>query len=229
VFLGVGFETTSPASAVAVLEAKRRELDNFSILCCHKLIPPAMKVLLESGDVKIDGFLCPGHVSTILGSSDYEFIPKEFGIPCVIAGFEPLDILKGIRMLVTQHDVEEPAVEIQYRRSVKPAGNPKAKKILHEILEPADAVWRGIGTIPDSGLELKAAFEDFDARKIVDTTGIESVEPEGCRCGEILRGMILPPDCALFGVRCTQENPVGPCMVSSEGTCSAYYSFDERT
>ena len=229
VFLGVGFETTAPASAVAVLEAKRKNVENFSILCCHKLIPPAMSALLGSGDVKIDGFLCPGHVSTILGSGDYEFIPREFGIPCVIAGFEPLDILKGIRMLVSQVNAGRPGVAIQYRRSVRPDGNPKAMKILYDVFEPEDAVWRGIGTIPGSGLGLKADFEDFDAGRIVDLTGIESSEPPGCICGEILRGIRIPPECALFGESCTPENPVGPCMVSSEGTCGAYYRFGRRT
>ncbi len=228
VFLGAGFETTAPASAVAVLEAENKKLHNFSLLSCHKLIPPAMKALLESGETAIDGFLCPGHVSTILGSTDYEFIAGDFKTPCVIAGFEPLDILESLLMLTRQVTSERAAVEIQYKRSVKPEGNPKARELLYRVFNRADSKWRGLGPIPSSGLKLKEEFAPFDASLKFDTGKMESYDPPGCICGDILRGVKLPFDCPLFGKRCTPDEPIGPCMVSSEGTCGAYFKYGKR-
>lgn len=228
IFFGAGFETTTPASAVAVLEAERKKLDNFSLLSCHKLIPPAMKALLESGETAIDGFLCPGHVSTITGSADYEFIAADFNIPCVIAGFEPLDILESVSMLLGQVESGRASVEIQYKRSVKPEGNPKAKEILYHVFDASDANWRGMGMIPGSGLKIRKEFAAFDAASRFDAGEIESVEPPGCICGEILRGIKLPFDCPLFGKACTPDDPTGPCMVSSEGTCGAWFKYGMR-
>jgi hydrogenase expression/formation protein HypD len=228
IFLGVGFETTAPGSAVAILEAQKEGLDNFFMLSCHKCIPPAMKLLLESGEVRIDGFLCPGHVSTILGSGDYEFIPVEYGIPCVIAGFEPVDILESVKMLIDQVNTGHALTAIQYTRSVKSEGNVQAKKVLERVFEPVDSEWRGIGVVPKSGLTLKGEFERYDAGKLFDLEQFESREPPECICGEILRGVKTPLDCPIFSTACTPHHPVGPCMVSPEGTCGTYYRYGKR-
>lgn len=225
VLLGIGFETTSPTIAGAVLTAESEHLDNFFILTSHKVIPPAMGVLLDADDVKIDGFLCPGHVSTIIGSHPYEFIPKDYGVPCVIAGFEPLDILQSILMLVRQIESGDARVEIEYRRVVRPEGNVTALKVLEEVFEICDVPWRGLGVVPQSGMALREKYNQFDARSAFDIDVAPSSEPEGCRCGDILRGARLPSDCKLFGKACTPDNPIGPCMVSSEGTCAAYFKY----
>jgi len=226
VFLGVGFETTAPATAVSIMEADKKNLKNYSTLCCHKLITPAMRILLESGDANIDGFLCPGHVSAILGSEDYMFIADEYKTPCVIAGFEPLDVLESIRMLIHLFNSGKPAVEIQYSRCIKPKGNQKAKTLLFSVFEPEDTIWRGLGVIPESGLKLKDQFSQFDSNRLSDLSHIESEAPPGCMCGDILKGIKLPMDCPLFGKKCTPERPIGPCMVSSEGTCGIYFKYD---
>ncbi len=228
VFFGVGFETTAPTMAGAILEAERLGIDNLFFLSVHKLIPPAMRALLDSDEVRIDGFICPGHVSTIIGSQPYEFIPREYGIPCVIAGFEPLDILQAIDMLLEQLSTEEPRVDIQYRRAVRKEGNPVALKYLNMVFEVIDACWRGIGIIPESGLKLAQQYKRFDAKyafKIVPRPPREAVN---CRCGDILRGVSTPPECPLFAKACVPEHPVGPCMVSTEGTCSAWYLYGEE-
>ncbi len=226
VFFGVGFETTSPSIASVISTAKRREIKNFWIYSCHKLIPPAMRGLLEMGEVKIEGFICPGHVSTIIGSLPYEFISKDFGVPCVISGFEPLDILQSIYMLIRQIQEGRTEVEIQYRRSVKLEGNKKALSKLYEIFTIADSKWRGIGLVPYSGLKIKDDYRDFDARTSFSIAWPEvSEERAGCICGQILRGISIPHDCPLFGRRCLPEDPVGPCMVSSEGACATYYKY----
>ena len=227
VLLGIGFETTSPTIAGAVLTAESERPGNFFILTSHKVIPPAMKALLDAEDVRIDGFLCPGHVSTIIGSHPYEFIPKNYGVPCVIAGFEPLDILQSILMLVRQIESGDARVEIEYRRVVRPEGNVTALKVLEEVFEICDVPWRGLGVVPQSGMALREKYSQFDARSAFDIDVEPSIEPEGCLCGDILRGVKLPSDCGFFGRTCTPDNPVGPCMVSSEGTCAAYFKYGD--
>ena len=225
-FFGVGFETTSPTTASAILEAQRQGIDNFFFLCVHKLIPPAMRALLDAEEVRIDGFMCPGHVSTVIGSAPYEFIPRDYSIPCVIAGFEPLDILQALDMLLAQLATGKAKVEIGYRRAVRLEGNPLALKQVETVFEVADAAWRGIGVIPGSGLRLREPFRALDAEMAFQIRTRPHREAKGCRCGDILRGAIRPPDCPLFGKVCLPEHPVGPCMVSSEGTCSAWYLYD---
>ncbi len=226
VFFAVGFETTAPTIAISVLEAQKRGLKNYSIFCVHKIVPPAMKALLDLGELGLDGFICPGHVSTIIGSKPYEFIASEYHVPCVIAGFEPLDVLQTIYMLVKQVENGLAEVEIQYKRSVVPEGNKIALELMYKVFEVADADWRGIGIIPGSGLKVKEEYAQFDAEKLfeVDVPPTKP-DPPGCSCGEILRGIKFPYDCKLFGKACTPERPVGPCMVSSEGACAAYYRY----
>jgi hydrogenase expression/formation protein HypD len=229
IFFAVGFETTSPTVAVCIKQAESKKINNFYILSAHKLIPPAMQALLTLGEVKIEGFLCPGHVSTIIGSRPYEFITRRFHIPCVIAGFEPLDILQGIYMLLKQKYEKRQEVEIQYTRCVRQEGNPKAIDILYEVFEPCSSSWRGIGEIPDSGLKLKEKYLRFDAKRNFKIQIEKSQEEKkGCICGAILRGVKTPYDCEHFGKSCTPESPIGPCMVSSEGTCSAYYKYKRQ-
>ncbi|MDP3641992.1 MAG: hydrogenase formation protein HypD [Bacteroidota bacterium] len=224
VFLGIGFETTSPASAVTILQAKNEKINNFYLLSAHKIMPPAMAALIVEG-VKINGYICPGHVSTITGSGIYNDIVEKLRLGCVITGFEPVDLLQGILMLVIQYETGEPRNEIQYKRAVKPQGNLKAVKILNEVFELKDDWWRGLGVVPNSGLKLKKEFEEFDAEKYFDLNLPEPEEAIGCICGEILKGKKLPTDCKLFGEICTPDNPVGACMVSAEGSCQAYYKY----
>jgi hydrogenase expression/formation protein HypD len=224
-FMGVGFETTSPTIASAVLKAKKEKINNFSVLSVAKIIPPAMKALLEGKEVNIDGFICPGHVSAIIGSKPYTFITTQHKVPCVICGFEPLDILQSIYMLVKQIEDGRAEVEIQYERAVKPEGNKIALDKIDEVFKVVDSNWRGIGNIPLSGLEMKDKYEQFNARKFEVKTE-ETKESKGCRCGEVLRGVIIPPECALFRKSCSPENPQGACMVSTEGTCAAYYKYN---
>jgi hydrogenase expression/formation protein HypD len=230
VFLGIGFETTAPAVALAILEAQQRRLGNFSVLCAHKLIPPAMMALLDSS-VKVDGFICPGHVSVIIGSDAYRPI-AERGKPCVVAGFEPADVLAAVQMLLRQLAEGRSEVEVEYRRAVRPEGNRKAQEVLARVFRVADARWRGLGVIPRSGYELAEEFAEFDAAKRFEVEQPETKEPAGCRCGEVLRGAIDPPECSLFGSDCTPRRPVGSCMVSSEGACQAWFRYrgaaDER-
>jgi hydrogenase expression/formation protein HypD len=246
VFFGIGFETTAPSIALSIRLAKEEGLDNFFVYSCHKLIPQALKALLESGEVRIDGFICPGHVSTIIGTKPYEFIAKQYHIPCVITGFEPIDILQAVLMLVKAR--KQARVEIQYTRAVKPEGNVAAQRILSEVFEPTDAEWRGIGVIPASGLSIRQEYNKFDASMVFEMphdishvgvgskptlilgsspTLILGSKPtlSGCICGKILRGIAIPSDCLLFGKACTPEEPIGACMVSSEGTCAAYYKY----
>lgn len=225
VFLGIGFETTAPTVAAAVKAARDRGLSNFSVLSAHKLLPPAMEALVSSGDLGIDGFLCPGHVSTIIGTSSYADVASRFGVPCVVAGFEPVDILQSVFMLVRQIEVGEAQAEIQYTRAVAPDGNPAALQLIDEVFEPCDSVWRGLGPIPRSGLAFREEFAAFDARSRFDLTIPPAREPAGCRCAEVLKGTVRPPECPLFRSTCTPRTPVGACMVSSEGTCAAYYKY----
>jgi hydrogenase expression/formation protein HypD len=225
VFFAVGFETTSPAIAAAVQEAHRKKLANFYLLSSQRVIPPAIRALLSGGKVQIDGFILPGHVSVIIGRAPYLLISEEFGLPGVITGFEPLDILEGVYMLLRQRQEKRTAIEIQYSRAVKEEGNQHALAILNAVFEPVDARWRGLGVIPKSGLDLRDAFKKMDAAQAFDIPCAEVEDPPGCLCGEVLQGIHRPPDCALFGTRCTPEEPIGPCMVSSEGSCAAYYKY----
>lgn len=225
IFFGVGFETTSPAIAVAAKEAKRKRLSNFFLLSSQRLIPPAMRALLSSGKGRIDGFILPGHVSVIIGRSPYLFIAREFRLPGVITGFESLDILEGLYMLLRQCREGRAEIEIQYIRAVREQGNRRALEIMGEVFEPVDVRWRGLGMIPASGLRLKQEFADMDASRAFDIHSEEKADPPGCLCGEMLQGLKIPPECRLFGNRCTPEDPVGPCMVSSEGSCAAYYKY----
>ena len=237
VFLAVGFETTAPTIAASVIEAERRGLKNYFVLTAHKVMPPVMKALLKDKELNLDGFLCPAHVSTIIGSKPYEFIARDFHIPCVIAGFEPLDILQGLFMLVEQIVKKESRVEIQYSRVAKPEGNPTALTLLDKVFEPCDTEWRGLGLIPQSGLKLRSRYERFDTLTVFRISDFgfqidsEIQNPKstfnGCICGDILRGVKFPTDCKLFKKICNPENPVGACMVSSEGTCAAYYKYGE--
>ncbi|MFC1963253.1 hydrogenase formation protein HypD [Chloroflexota bacterium] len=228
VFFGVGFETTAPTTAASVLEAKRLGLKNYFLLSVHKLVPPAMKVLLEAKEVRIDGFICPGHVSTIIGSHPYEFIPRDYGIPCVIAGFEPVDILQSIDMLLEMYSGAKAEVAIQYSRAVRSAGNLSALNIMSRSFQVSAVEWRGIGTIPESGLKLAKELESFTAEKHFQIRTKPPRKIPECRCGDVLRGVCTPPECSLFDTGCNPEHPIGPCMVSSEGTCSAWFLYSSR-
>jgi hydrogenase expression/formation protein HypD len=225
VFLGIGFETTAPTVAAAVRQAAAEGLDNFTVFSAHKLLPPAMKALLEAEDLRLDGFLCPGHVSTIIGAAAYEEVVARYHIPCVVTGFEPLDLLQGITLLVGQLEAGKAEVVNQYRRAVNWEGNVAARKLMNDIFEAADSTWRGLGTIPKSGLKVQSRWEKYDATRRFSMPDIRVKEHPGCRCGEVLRGVMVPPECGLFRKACTPQSPLGPCMVSSEGTCGAYYRY----
>ena len=228
VFIGVGFETTAPTIAASVLQAKEQGIKNYRVLSLHKLCPPVIKTILDAGEVKLDGLVCPGHVSAVTGSNAWEFVAKEYGIPCVVAGFEPTDILQCVDMLVTQVEKHESKVEIAYKRGVTPEGNLQAQNIMQQVFEPCPAKWRGMGVVPESGLKLRQEFAGYDAEVTFEIKQETAIEPKGCLCGEILRGVKTPADCRLFRKVCTPENPVGPCMVSSEGSCSAYYQYEDN-
>lgn len=225
VIIGIGFETTAPTVAASVKQASREELGNFSVFSAHKLLPPAMIALLDSGDLRLDGFLCPGHVSTIIGAAAYEHVASHYRIPCVVTGFEPLDILQSISMLADQVSRGQSIVQNQYLRAVSWEGNPVARALIHEIFVPADTTWRGLGPIPLSGLRVREEWAAYDAVRRFSMPDIQVREHPGCKCGEVLRGVITPIECALFRSACNPENPKGPCMVSSEGTCGAYYRY----
>jgi hydrogenase expression/formation protein HypD len=227
VFIGIGFETTAPAIAAAVLQAEQEGISNFYLLSLHKLCPPVMKALLDLGEVRLNGIICPGHVSTIIGSHPYQFIADDYKIACVVSGFEPLDILLCVDMLVNQIETGEYKVEIAYSRGVKPEGNQQALKLMNDVFEVSDADWRGIGVIPSSGLRLREKYCQFDAETKFDVHPESGGEAKGCICGSILRGVSTPLDCKLFRKRCTPERPVGPCMVSSEGSCATYYVYGD--
>ncbi len=225
VFLGIGFETTAPTIAASILQAQETGINNYYALSLHKLCPPIIRAILNSGEVKLDGLICPGHVSAVIGSHPWEFIARDYGIPCVISGFEPLDILQCVDMLVTQRNKDTANVEIAYRRGVRPEGNQQALQLMEQVFEPCPAQWRGMGEVPGSGLKLRKEYSHFDAEIAFDIEPGPTYEPLGCICGEVLRGVKIPLDCKLFGNACTPESPVGPCMVSSEGSCSAYYLY----
>jgi hydrogenase expression/formation protein HypD len=226
VFIGVGFETTSPAIAATILEARKRNLRNFYVLPAFKLIPPALRFIAGSPRINVTGLILPGHVSVIIGARPYEFLARDFQIPGCITGFEPVDILLGIEKLVTRIHEGRPAIDMEYGRAVKPEGNKRAMDILFSVFEPCDSKWRGIGMIPGSGLSLKRGFERFDASAKYDHIKLPTpVEPKGCICGKVLLGLRSPLQCKLFGKKCTPSTPVGACMVSSEGSCAAYYRY----
>ncbi|MGD9504649.1 MAG: hydrogenase formation protein HypD [Syntrophobacteraceae bacterium] len=225
VLLGVGFETTAPTVAAAVKKAAEKSIGNFSVYCAHKLLPPAMETLLSSGEMRLDGFICPGHVSTVIGARAYEAVAARHRLPCVVTGFEPIDLLQGIGMLVEQVESGGQGVFNQYRRAVSYEGNATAQGLMAEVFEPCGAAWRGLGRIPESGLRLRAAWERFDAAERFSLPDITVDENPACRCGDVLRGAIRPPECGLFGRACTPERPLGPCMASGEGTCGAYHRF----
>lgn len=227
VFAAVGFETTAPATALAVAAAAEAGSPNFSALFSHKRILPAMLALVAAPDLEIDAFLCPGHVSVITGPEEYEPVAAS-GRPSVVAGFETLDVARAVRMILEQLVSGEASVGNEYTRAVKPGGNPAARKLLGEVFEVADEYWRGIGVIPESGFAPRGVFGGFDALKRHGMEIREAPEPAGCRCGEVIRGAMDPEACALFGAACTPGHPVGPCMVSREGSCSAHYKFARR-
>jgi len=228
VFLAVGFETTSPTIAATVLKAQQSNISNFSIISNHKLIPPAMRLLLEDAVTTIDGFLCPGHVSAIIGIKPYQAIVERYRTGCVVGGFEPLDIMLSVYRLMLQIQEGTPRVEIEYSRVVHAEGNPRALHLLSRVFDVTDARWRGFGIIPQSGLTLKDEFSRYDAVKKFGLTAPDVSDPADCRCGQVLKGIITPPECPLFATRCSPEAPVGACMVSSEGTCAAYYKYEQR-
>ncbi len=225
IFLGVGFETTAPTIAAAIKSAAQDNVDNFSVISAHKLVPPALEALMGLENVEIDGFILPGHVSVIIGLEAYRPFFDRYNIPCVVAGFEPTDILSAIQMLVTQIKDKAPRLDNAYPRAVTNKGNTKAQDLLKEIFEIADACWRGIGIIPASGLQIRDAFAVHDAAKRFDVSVGSSKSLKGCACGEILTGHKTPPECALYKKACTPTDPVGPCMVSTEGTCAAYFRY----
>jgi len=225
VFLGVGFETTTPTVAGTIITAQAKRLKNFFVLAAHKTMPGPMAALAGDPELQVDGYLCPAHVSAIIGANAYTPLVEQFKVPCVVTGFEPLDVLQGVLMLARQVVRGEAKVETQYRRVVKPGGNPKARALIEQVFEPCDARWRGIGGIPGSGLRIRSEYAAFDAASALPVAVEPSREHAGCQCGEILKGKISPRDCKLFRTVCTPEDPVGACMVSSEGTCAAEYKY----
>jgi hydrogenase expression/formation protein HypD len=225
VFFAVGFETTAPANAMAVKTAAMQQVANFSVLVSHVRVPPAISLILADPDCKVDGFIAPGHVCSVMGFTEYERLSERHGVPFVVAGFEPLDLLQGLHMLVDLLESGRGAVQNQYTRSVRRGGNENARAVMEEVFEVGDMAWRGIGTIPDSGLRLSDGYSGFDAETRFDVGSIEVAEPELCIAGEVLRGRKKPTDCAAFGRECTPESPLGAPMVSTEGACSAYHAF----
>jgi hydrogenase expression/formation protein HypD len=227
IFLGVGFETTAPTVAASILQAEAEGIVNFYVYSVHKLTPPATRAILDAGEVRLSGILGPGHVTTIIGTQAWEFLARDYGLSCAVAGFEPLDILQGIEALVGRAVTDEPAVDNAYSRSVQPRGNQVALELMYRVFEVGPADWRGLGVVPASGLHLRPAYARFDAARAFPVEVPPAQEPKGCRCGEVLRGVALPTDCRLFRRACTPLRPVGPCMVSAEGACAAYYAYGE--
>jgi len=225
VFLGVGFETTAPTIAASILTARQTGLQNFSVFAAHKTVPPALFALMKNKGVAIDGFLLPGHVSVVIGMAAYRPFFEAFRIPCAVGGFEPTDILQAVYTITKQIERSSPSLENAYPRAVTSTGNEKAQGIMNDVFVVSNADWRGIGMIPESGLDIREEFEFFNAKKRFSLTVPDTKEPKGCACGEILTGVKRPVECPLFKTVCTPEDPVGPCMVSTEGTCAAYYKY----
>ncbi|MFC4056120.1 hydrogenase formation protein HypD [Actinomadura syzygii] len=230
VFMAIGFETTAPSTAMTVLRAAAEGVENFSVFCNHVTILPAIKAILDSPDLRLDGFLGPGHVSTVIGCRPYGFIPGRYGKPLVCAGFEPLDILQSVHMLLRQLADGRAEVENQYTRVVPWDGNPKALEVIGEVMELRPYFeWRGLGFISQSALRVRDAYAVHDAERVFDVPGVRVADPKACQCGEVLKGVIKPWECKVFGTACTPETPIGTCMVSSEGACAAYYNFGRFT
>jgi hydrogenase expression/formation protein HypD len=227
IFLGIGFETTAPGTAVTIKEAAKKKVKNFYLLSAHKIMPPAMEAIIIEG-VDINGFICPGHVAAITGSQIFDFIPEKYKLGCVIAGFEPVDIMQSILMLIRQVNSNETKTEIQYRRAVTKEGNLMARKQMEDVFETCDAYWRGFGIISGSGLTLRDKFEKYVAEKFFKFDAESEEEDGSCICGEILRGRKSPPDCLLFGKGCVPDNPIGACMVSGEGACNAWFKYGKK-
>ncbi len=226
VFFAIGFETTAPSTALTLKRARVEGVRNFSCMCNHVTIVPPLRALLDSPDLRLDGFVGPGHVSTVVGARPFEFIPADYGRPIVIAGFEPLDILQAIRMILAQLAEGRCEVENQYRRVVPYEGNPRALEVMAEVFDLRPHFeWRGLGFISQSGLRLADAYADLDAEVRFSVPGVRVADPKACQCGEVLKGVIKPWECKVFGTACTPERPIGTCMVSSEGACAAYYNF----
>ncbi len=228
VFAGVGFETTAPATAAVILEADRTRQNNFLVLNLHKTVPTVLRTLASDPKLGLDGFLLPGHVSTILGLEPYRALAADHGMPCVVAGFEPDQIMAGLVLLAAQKASGRYSVQSAYPQAVRAGGNERAKALLSRVFEESDATWRGLGVLPGSGLKVRDLYAHFDARARLGLEDPETPEPPGCRCGDVLAGRITPTECPLFAGACTPEEPVGPCMVSSEGSCAAAYRFGRR-
>ncbi len=228
VFFGVGFETTMPASAMAIQAAAAAGLDNFSLWCVHKTMPAALRSLLASGELRVTGLLCPGHVTAIIGAQAYDFIPAEFGIPCAVTGFEPVDMLLGLEAILKQTAQGRASVDNVYTRAVQVQPNRRAQELLAEVFAPADADWRGLGNLPGSGVRIREKYARYDARARFPQVWqqLKSAPPSPCRCGEVLRGVLRPKECPLFDKACNPAKPLGPCMVSSEGACAAAYRYE---
>jgi hydrogenase expression/formation protein HypD len=230
VFMAIGFETTAPSTAMTLLRARSQAVDNFSVFCNHVTIIPAIKAILDSPDMRLDGFIGPGHVSAVIGCRPYEFIPAIHGKPLVVSGFEPLDVLQSILMLLDQLTTGRCEVENQYARVVPWEGNPRAVAAINQVMELRPHFeWRGLGFISHSALRLRDQFAAFDAERLFDLPAVRVADPKACQCGEVLKGVIKPWECKVFGTACTPETPIGTCMVSSEGACAAYYTFGRFT
>ena len=227
VMLGVGFETTAPTIAASVLQAEKDELDNFYVLSLHKLTPPATRAVLDAGEVRLNGIIGPGHVTTIIGEDAWRFLPEEYGLSCAVSGFEPLDMLQAIATLVEMAESGQPGVRNVYSRSVTAGGNRVALDMMYRVFQVEAADWRGLGVVPDSGLGFRSEYARFDAAHAFSVEVEPPIEHTGCRCGDVLRGVLLPTDCSLFARVCDPAHPIGPCMVSAEGACAAYYQYRE--
>jgi hydrogenase expression/formation protein HypD len=226
VFFAIGFETTAPSTALTLKRAKAEGIANFSVMCSHVTIVPPLKALLESPDLRLDGFVGPGHVATVVGARPFEFIPADYGKPVVISGFEPLDVLQSIHMILRQLAEGRCEVENQYKRVVPHEGNPRALEVLGEVFELRPHFeWRGLGFISQSALRLSEAYADFDSERRWSVPGVRVADPKACQCGEVLKGVIKPWECKVFGTACTPEHAIGTCMVSPEGACAAYYNY----
>lgn len=224
-FLGIGFETTAPTVAATILCAQERKISNFCVYALHKCVPPVLRALLADPNTHIDAFLLPGHVSTILGLKPYAFVAEEFGIPGVVGGFAPEEMLLALCMMAKAFVEKKPCIRNAYTKAVRPEGNPHARQCMEQVFEPANALWRGLGEIAESGLRIREPYALFDATKRFAMQTDYVPAPTGCRCGEILKGVLQPKECPLFGKRCTPANPVGPCMVSTEGSCAAWFKY----
>jgi hydrogenase expression/formation protein HypD len=228
IFIGIGFETTAPTIAASILQAKQEKINNYFVLSLHKICPPIMKAILDLGEVRLDGIVCPGHVSAIIGSRPYQFLADDYRIACAVSGFEPVDILLAVDSLVEQIESGRPQVTVPYSRGVRPEGNETALRLMDTVFEIGVADWRGIGVVPASGLQIRKQYEKYDAAEQFEIKISPAREPKGCICGAVLRGVSTPADCKLFRVTCTPERPIGPCMVSSEGACAAYFQYGEK-